>query len=186
MVKCPVGTILRSGYKRKAYTRSDGRHVKAVMVKPVCIPDKGKPGKTPASAKVLPKPTVGALSKYGYYNIKTTPASKRRASLRNAVKNTGYATIIRRINLIANYNKLSDPVSHKIMRSDIAWIQNNLVFASKRGYKRASKRSTKKGTVKAGKKIVAGRSRQLYHVTGSTKKFYLYKKTDGTLGRRYI
>ena len=127
--KCPKGKILRS-----AYTRADGIHVKST-----CIRDTGKPGKTSAAAKVLPKPTPGALTKYGYHNVKHTLASVRRAALTKGVKDAGYATIIRRVNLIANYNKLSDPRVHKIMRSDIAWMQKNLAKKYSKSAKRASK-----------------------------------------------
>ena len=197
MPKCPKGKILRSAYKRKAYTRADGTRVKAVHVKAGCVPDKGKPGKTPAKAKVLPKPTPGALSKYGYYNVKRTLAAARHKELTKAVKDAGYATIIRRVNLVANYNKLSDPRTHKVMRSDIAWMQKNLAplysktakRASKRVSKRVSKRTSKPTTkklVKAGSKTVGKRKRQIYHISGSTKKFYKYRRSDGTMGRRYI
>lgn len=184
--KCPKGKI-----RRIAYTRADGTYVKST-----CVPDKGKPGKTPARKKVLPKPTKGALSQYGYFDVKQTPAAKRRAALLKAVKATDYATIVRRVNLISNYNKLSDPRVHKIMRSDIAWMQKALrpkyskTAARRRvSRKKASRKASKKGSkklVKAGTKVAGGRSRQIYHLSGSDRKFYRYKKADGSFGRRYL
>ena len=175
--KCPPGKI-----RRKAYTRRDGTYVKSA-----CVPDKGKPGKTPARKKVLPKPTAGNLSKYGYSNVKNTKAAVRRAALLKGVKDAGYATIIRRVNLIANYNKLSDPTVHRIMRSDIAWMQKNLVQKySKTAKRKASRRASRKKLLRAGTKSIGGRSRQLYHVPGSTKKFYQYRKKNGGMGRRYV
>jgi hypothetical protein len=138
--KCPAGTILRKGYTRKSYTRSDGTFVKGSKVPPKCVKDTGLKGKTPSSKKVLPKPVKGNLGKYGYFNIKSTNASLRRQALTKGVKKEGYATIIRRVNLIANYNKNTDPKAHAIMKSDIKWIQNNLYNYSKAAAKKTSKK----------------------------------------------
>lgn len=114
--KCPVGTI-----RRKAYTRKDGTHVRST-----CVLDRGLPGKTAAKRKSLPTPTPGSLSKYGYFNLKSKLADVRRKALLRGVKDAGYATIVRRVNLIANYNKNSDPRLYKILRADIKWMQHNL------------------------------------------------------------
>lgn len=145
-LKCPSGMIVRN-----AYTTKRGVHVPAT-----CVPDKGAPGKTPASRKVLPKPKKGSLGKYGYANIKHTSAASRRVALRVAVEKDGYATIIRRLNLLANYTKVSDPETHKIMRADIAWIQKMLkahsLTAQRRGSKKGSKKVTKKASMKGSKK----------------------------------
>ncbi len=185
--KCSRGKI-----RRKAYTRKDGTYVKST-----CVPDKGKPGKTPARKKVLPVPVKGNLTKFGYFDVKNTTAKVRRAALLKAVKAAGYATIVRRVNLVANYNKLSDPKVHRIMRSDMAWMHNKLapkysksaLRASKRVSKKRSRKASKtagKKLVKAGTKDVGGRSRQLYHLSGSSRKFYQYRKKEGGLGRRYL
>ena len=190
MANCQAGEIRRKAYDRKAYTRKDGTRVKAVHVKSACVPDKGKRGKTPASKRVLPVLVPGNLGMYGYSNVKTTAAAARHSALTKAVKDVGYAMVIRRVNVVANFNKNSDPRVHKIMRGDIKWMQVNLApvyskVAQRRGSESSSKRGSKK-LVKAGKKLVAGRSRQLYHVSGSTHKFYRYHKKDGTMGRRYV
>jgi len=137
---CSKGEIVRDGYKRKAYTRSDGVRVRATYVPASCVPDKGKPGKTPKSKKVLPKPVKGNLSKYGYSDVKNTSAAIRHAALKRAVKDAGYATIVRRVNLVANYNKFSNPRVHDIMRRDIRWMQRNLApLYSKRAERKSSK-----------------------------------------------
>ena len=44
-MKCNKGDIVRSGYYRKAYRRSDGVRVKGAYVSPVCIKNRGAPGK---------------------------------------------------------------------------------------------------------------------------------------------
>jgi hypothetical protein len=181
--KCPKGKILRVEYTRKSYTRADGTFVQGSTVKAGCVPDKGKPGKTPLSRKILPKPTPGSLSKFGYHDVKHTLAAQRHGALTKAVQDAGYATIVRRVNLIANYNKFSDPTTHKIMRGDIAWMQKNLAPKFSKTFQR---KKSSKNLVKVGTKVVAGRSRQLYHLSGSTSQFYRYKKRDGSFGRRYV
>ena len=97
-------------------------------------------------------------------------------------------------NLVANYNKNTNPTVHKRMRADMKWMEKNL----KSTYSVSAKRSTGtpkatglkgrsgKKLVRAGKKVVAGRERQLYRIQGSQSKFYRYRKTDGTMGKRYV
>jgi hypothetical protein len=135
---CPKGMILRS-----AYIRKNGTFVKAT-----CVPDKGKKGKTPISKKVLPIPIPGNLGKYGYYNIKKTLAKYRREALKKGVIAEGYATIIRRLNLLANYNKNSNPELYTKMKSDIKWIQENLYDYSLASKKAAEKKVSKKSAEK--------------------------------------
>lgn len=186
VASCPQGKI-----RRRAYTRKDGTYIKST-----CVIDKGKPGKTPKNKRVLPKPTPGSLGKYGYHDVKHTPAEIRRKALTKAVKDAGYATIIRRVNLIANYSKTSDPQLYKRMRSDIAWMQKNLknkysaeAKRSRKTSRKASRKSSRKTgrkRVKAGTKNIGGRNRQLYRLQGSTSKFYMVRQKDGTYARRYV
>jgi len=116
MVQCPRGKIVRKGYKR-----SDG-----VYVRPTCVKDTGKPGKTAEKDKILPKPTSGGLSKYGYKDIRNLSAEQRHKALEKGVKKESYATIVRRLNLISNYNKNTTPSLHKIMRRDLNWMKRKL------------------------------------------------------------
>ena len=200
MVTCKVGQI-----RRRGYTRADGTYVKAV-----CVKDTGLPGKTPARRRVLPKPIKGALGQYGYTNIKRTPATVRRQALTKAVKDAGYATIMQRVNLVATYNKNSQPEVHRRMKSDITWMRRHLgpVYsaAAEKTRNRSRSRSRKpavaaikqpKGTrsrsvtsrkqaIPAGSKVVAGKVRKLYKTPGSKTKFYRYKGTDGKLKKRYV
>jgi len=179
---------------RKGYTRSDGTRVKAV-----CVPDKGsKPrprlleslrdSSKGKGSKTLPKPTPGSLGKYGYHDIKHTLAGDRRKALTKAVKTEGYAPIVRRLNLIANYTKVSDSTSHKIYRSDIAWIQKNLWEYSK-GSKKSKKSKKSKSSKSSKTELKAGtyttqdgKRHQLYHAKNSDRKYYKYPSG----GRRYI
>ena len=146
--KCPIGMTLR-----KAYTRSNGTRVAATCV---------SGSKVPASKRVLPKPVKGRLGVYGYHDIKNLSVAARHAALLKGVKTEGYSTIVKRVNLIANFNTTRDPQTHKLMRSDIEWMkahrqamglptqrsallapEYSLTAARKRGSKAASKRSTK-------------------------------------------
>lgn len=143
VLKCPKGKIARSSYTTK----------RGVHVRPACVPDKGAPGKTPASRKVLPIPKKGSLGKYSYGNIKHTAAGTRRKALKVAVESEGYAPIIRRLNLLANYTKVSDPETYKIMRADMAWIQKNMYSHSKVAQRKGSKKVSRKGSKKGSKKV---------------------------------
>lgn len=124
-MNCGRGKIVRSAYYRK-----DGTFVRAT-----CVPDKGLPGKTPTKRKVLPKPTAGNLGQYGYHNIKSLTLDERHTALTKAVKRSSYATVIRRLNLLANLNKNSDPVLYKRLQLDMNWIRKNLYMYSKSGTK---------------------------------------------------
>lgn len=167
-MSCPSGYIRRNSYKRDSFTKKDGTVVRASLVKSSCVPDKGMPGKTPKNKKVLPKPTKGGLGKYGYHNIKSLSSSERRLALLKAVKHESYPVIVRRLNLIRNYNKNNAPIN-KIMSSDIKWLQKEI-----------GEKQVKKANVV----VIDGRKRQLYKT--KTKTFYQYRKPDGSLGRKYI
>jgi len=113
------------------------------------------------SRKILPRPTPGNLSKYGYKNVKTMPATKRRVALLKAVKNDGYATIIRRLNLIANYSKNKDPVFYKILQSDIIWIQKTLAQKYSKTSRKASRKTSRKTSRKVSRKASRKTSRKV-------------------------
>lgn len=156
MPKCTKDEIIRSGY-----TRKDG-----VKVKSVCVPDKGKPGKTKAKDKVLPKPTINGLGKYGYKDVKKMLARDRHTALEKGVKKEGILPITRRLNLISNYTKNSDPKFYKILQSDINWVNKHL-----------------KKEIKAGKhQMKNGEIRQLYRLPKSTSKYYYYPSG----GKKYV
>jgi len=167
-MKCKKGEIVRS-----AYTRKDGTRVRAT-----CVKDRGAPGKTPASKRVLPKPVKGSLGKYGYSNIKGTSAIDRRNALIDAVRGEGYATIIRRLNLLSNYNKNNEQV-YNILQSDIRWMQNNL----EKQYSASATSDLQLLRVQR----IAGVLRKIYKSVESGATFYTYRrKSDGKMVRRYV
>lgn len=123
MPKCKKGEIVRKGGWVSGYYRSDGTYVKEHYRKAVCVKDVGLRGKTPKSKRVLPPLEKGGLGKYGYANVKKTTANSRRKALSKGVKKEGYLPIMRRLVLVANYNKNSDPEAHKRMRADVEWMK---------------------------------------------------------------
>lgn len=187
-IKCPRGMIVRKGGKVKSFTRASGIKVRSSRRRSACTPSKGRfyPGRAPASARILPKPVKGNLGKYGYANVKNKAAGKRHTALMKGVRDAGYATIVRRLNLIANFTKTSDPVANRIYRSDIKWLQTN----AKKRYSVAGTRRGASGITgisKAGTYIDRnGRRHQLYRSKGAARKFYRYRLASGGMGRRYV
>lgn len=146
VLKCPPKTIKRASYvrkshSRKSYRRSDGTRVSAARVRKTnvnksCVPDKGKPGKTPESKKILPKPGDDIhLSKYGYHT--DLAEETRHKALRSASRSHGSLVILRRLNLLRNYQ--ADVKSKKIMSKDVEYMSSLHGRLSKRRSNRLSK-----------------------------------------------
>lgn len=104
---CGRGKILRA-----AYRRSDGTYVKAA-----CVPDKGAPGKTPASKRVLPEPVAGDLGVWK----KDMAASKRHDSLRKVVERRGCRKVIGSLTLLRNLS--SDRGTKMAAKADWKWLR---------------------------------------------------------------
>jgi hypothetical protein len=124
-----AGTILRKSYtahrkskvirikaskSHKSYTRRLSK--KSIRVKASRIKDQGKPGKGPKLWTVK----KGGLSKYGYSS--KDGMSTRHAALQKAIKAEGPNVIQKRLIAVSNYNKITSPTTHRVMRSDIEWI----------------------------------------------------------------
>ena len=155
-----TGACGRSQILRKAYTRRDGTRVKAV-----CVKNKGLPGRTIASAKVLPKLKVGKLTRYGYYT--DLSAKARLASLSKSVRGVGYATTIRRVVAIRNYSE-HNPKLLKIYETDIKNLQKKYrnkrmkfrVNSKRRRPQKSSRRRRKKSSRRRSKKSSRRRSKK--------------------------
>lgn len=114
-LKCPKGKI-----KVKRFSRSRKNSSNKSFVKPYCRKDVGKPGKTPPNKKTLPKPgTDISLVKMGYSAY--DPKSKRQNVLRRASKKYGYLTVLRHLNLRANYQQWNKKVYNN-MREDVKYL----------------------------------------------------------------
>jgi hypothetical protein len=130
--KCPPGKILRKSYHRKGHTRKShksgkkhvsGSFVSRTFVPASCVKDRGTPGKTPKSERVLPK--IGkkiSLRQYGY-SVKKNQ-SKRHETLRKASKKEGHLNVLRHLNLVRNYqpqDKTGKSIKKK-MTKDIEYL----------------------------------------------------------------
>lgn len=125
--KCGPGEILRKGYHRKGYERrsferSDGTKVPATYVSdayvpPTCVPDQGSKGYGP---KTLPPLGMDIhLSNYGYSIHK--PANERRAALKAATHDYSTLSVLRRLNLIRNYQAV--PENKEKFSDDVKYLQ---------------------------------------------------------------
>jgi hypothetical protein len=175
-----------------------------------CIIDKGK---TPESQKVLPKLKGEGLGKYGLKDLQHMKVSDRMIGYEKAIKAEGYAPIVRRLNVLANYTKNSNPKFHELVKKDMERIKKKLSEyslssskksskkatkksskkATKKSSKKATKKSSKKATKKSSKNLKAGKyttrdgiKKQLYRLQGSSFKFYRYKGSDGKMKKRYV
>ncbi|BCS83394.1 putative N-acetyl transferase [Cotonvirus japonicus] len=115
---CGPGEILRKGYTRRSYTRSDGTYVHGTDVPPTCVPDQGEPGYGP---KTLPTPRKDmSLTRYGY---SVHESNQRRHQALEAASNVyGPLPVLRRINLIRNYQAV--PENKERMSDDVDFMSN--------------------------------------------------------------
>lgn len=115
-MSCSEGKIKRSGYSRKAYTRSDGKLVRATRVPPTCIQDRGLPGKGP---KIIPKLRKGTLSPY---HVDLT-IKARHDALRKVVKRSSALTVFRKLGAVAIMLKNTSPEAASILKKDQRWVR---------------------------------------------------------------
>ena len=136
--------LLRS--TRKSYKRKDGTVVKRSIVGPACVNDRGNVGKGP---KILPEIDKNIhLRNYGY-NVKDKPQSREKA-LKKASRELGTLPTLRRLNLIANYNKWNPEVESK-MRDDVEYLKYEYKKEKSRNIKRQSKSNKKRSKSKSKK-----------------------------------
>lgn len=101
-VKCPKGYVKRSAYYRTGYSASDRRRVSPTIVRATCIKDSKK-------KSLLGKFPKGALTKFGYENIKNLSVEKRRRALKKAVKEYGYLPVIKKLNSVYVLTRSTNP-----------------------------------------------------------------------------
>jgi hypothetical protein len=114
--KCPNGMIERVGYNFKRKTSK-----KKIMVKSVCIKDKGKPGKGP-KLDILPEKDIGILSNYGY-SLHDTHEERVKA-LKRAMKHNKELKILRHVNALRTLFKSNEKYYNKLDK-DLKWIQSH-------------------------------------------------------------
>lgn len=123
---CPEGKIERVGYK--ATRTSTGKSYK---VKPACVRDVGKPGKTPSSKRIVTDDELD-LSIYGYSNIADMNADARHKVLSAAIRGISSSSkktehdaavkVMRRLNYLFVLTRNTQVTLSKILERDRNWI----------------------------------------------------------------
>lgn len=102
----------RGKIRRSAYRRTDGTYVKSA-----CVPDKGAPGKTPSSKRLLPEIIPGDI---GIWK-KDMPAAKRHSELERVVERRGCRKVIGGLTLLRN--KSADSGTKAKAKADWKWLR---------------------------------------------------------------
>ena len=115
---CPVGMTLQKGYHRKGYMKMNGTVINNTNVDPVCVKNKGLPGK-------LLKKEKDDFKEFGY--LTSSNNNIRFKSLLEACKVLSYGTVMRKLNILKKKSsKKEDNKSKKlynIYSSDILMLQ---------------------------------------------------------------
>lgn len=110
MNRCPKGQILRKGYIRKAYVRSDGTFVKQTIIPPTCGED------------IIGPLKKGTLSQYGYSTSKT--ALQRHQALDKAITKINQGTVCKKLNAVYILSRNTNPRVAKIYKSDYNYVKS--------------------------------------------------------------
>jgi hypothetical protein len=123
---CPEGYDLRKGYDRKSYRRKDGTRIKRTHVDPICVLNKGLPGKIANEFKPIKLDHEDVLKKFNY-NTRLS-SDKRFECLLNAVKELSYRSVVARVNAIRILTKANERL-YNIYTTDLEnlrkWRDNN-------------------------------------------------------------
>lgn len=126
IMSCPEGKIKRVGYS--ATRSSTGKTYK---VKPTCIRDVGKPGKTPSGQRIISDDELD-LSVYGYSNIADMKADERHKVLGKAIngisssdkksEHEAAVKVMRRLNYLFVLTRNTQVTLSKLLERDRNWI----------------------------------------------------------------
>ena len=115
---CPVGMTLKKGYHRKGYMKMNGTVINNTNVDPVCVKNKGLPGK-------LLKKDKEDFKEFGY--LTTDNNNTRFKSLLEACKVLSYGNVIRKLNSLKKRSSKKDDNKsiklYNIYSSDILILQ---------------------------------------------------------------
>lgn len=125
-MKCPEGEIERVGYKA---TRSSTG--KSYSVKPACVRDVGKPGKTPASQRITTSDDLD-MAVYGYTNLNDMKADARHGVLQKVIQGVmgskkmsehdAAVKVMRRLNYLSILNRNTQVTLSKVLERDRNWV----------------------------------------------------------------
>ena len=123
---CPAKTIRRVGYS--ATRSATGTTYKVAST---CVKDVGKPGKTPKAQRITGFKDFD-LGSYGYQNLNEKKADERRVALKKAIagvstkmnvtEHEASVKVLREVNLLAVYNRNTNPSLAKKLDGDKEWI----------------------------------------------------------------
>jgi len=131
-VGCPPGQIMRVGYNRKSYKRSDGSKVKSTHVDEGCIKDLGAPGKGP---QIIPIASEHFLTEHGYHNIKDMTEAARHRALKKAIadmaekkgsEHEAFLGVIHELTARRNILVRTSPEASEIFKKDQQWVSELL------------------------------------------------------------
>lgn len=77
---------------------------------------------TPRQARIVLK-RHDSLGKHGYKGVKSLSKTDRQHALLGAIAEFGTTYVIRKLNVLAIYNKNKDPALSKLFRDDIRFVQ---------------------------------------------------------------
>ena len=100
---CPVGMTLKKGYHRKGYIKMNGTVINNTNIDPVCVKNKGLPGKVLKEYKVIKITSKEDFKPYGYST--SNNGNTRFRSLLEACKVLSYGTVVRKLNALKIYLK---------------------------------------------------------------------------------
>lgn len=112
-LQCPAGEIARNGY-----ITENGKVVGAT-----CIENRGAVGKYEGQEPIYLE--KGEMSQFGYDDLKEKSANARRNAIKRAVKEDGYSTVIKRVNVLYILNKKQNKELAKIAKSDVDWMEEH-------------------------------------------------------------
>jgi hypothetical protein len=116
-MSCGIGFILRKGYTRKGYFRSDGAYVEDTVVPAACIIDQGKPGK---GVKLIQGNLEDMLSPFGY-KLALSDAARKKV-LVSAFDEVDHLKMLKHLVYLRTLNKSRENLYNKLDK-DVKFIQ---------------------------------------------------------------
>jgi hypothetical protein len=119
--KCSKGEILREGYIRRSYKRSNSKNIIGpTIVAPTCI--QSRTGKSHGKELFLP-PEKGVLGEFNYHDVVNMSLSKRHQSLKKALLKIKPLSLARRLNALYLLNRTTNKKASKIFKEDEQWLK---------------------------------------------------------------
>lgn len=114
------GEILREGYIRNSYKRSNSKKIiNATVVPPTCI--QSRTGRSKGKQLFVLEPNV--LHKYGYYDVINLSKNQRHTALHKALLKIKPLSLARRLNGLYLLNRNTNTKVSKIFKEDEKWLK---------------------------------------------------------------